>query len=224
MFTGLILELGQVVSLDKKSDSAQLSVRAREVVKDARLGDSIAVNGVCLTVVEKSGDVLLFDVSYETLKSTGLGSVRIGDKVNIEPSLLADSRLGGHFVTGHVDAVGTISSRKPVGNAVRVEIEAPEGVLKYLVEKGSVAVDGISLTVVDVFKHAFSVVIIPHTAGVTTIGFKKPGDKVNLESDILAKYVAKFLQRDDKGHTGSSEKGVSDATLSSVLKRSGFIG
>lgn len=213
MFTGLIIELGEVVSLLKGDASARLSVKGSEVAGDASLGDSIAVNGVCLTVVGIERETLTFDVSYETLRSTTLGSLRRGDRVNLEPSLKPTSKLGGHFVTGHVEDAGRIRSRKTAGNAVRIEIEAPQSVLGYLVEKGSVAVDGISLTVVEILKDAFSVVIIPHTAKLTTIGFKGAGDAVNLEPDILGKYVAKFLR---KG-------GDSDASLLSALRKSGFV-
>lgn len=213
MFTGLIMESGEVVSLDKRPDSARLSVKGREVVKDAALGDSIAINGVCLTVVSIDGETLAFDVSYETLKSTNLGNLKRGDRVNLEPSLRPNSKMGGHFVTGHVEDIGKIRSKTPAGNALRIEISSPDTVLKYLVGKGSVAVDGISLTVVDVLKDAFSIVIIPHTAKMTTIGFKNVGDTVNLEPDILGKYVAKFLRIDqDK-----------DSSLMSALKQSGFI-
>ena len=211
MFTGLIAELGEVVSLEGKTESAKLSAKCRETAKDASLGDSISVNGVCLTVVSIGGDILSFDVSYETLRSTNLGALKRGDRVNLESSLQPNSKMGGHFVTGHVEGVGKIKSKTPAGNAVRIEIEAPKDVLKYLVEKGSVAVDGISLTVVDVLKDAFTVVIIPHTAKMTTIGLKNTGESVNLEPDILAKYVAKFLQKDG------------DSSLLSALNKSGFI-
>lgn len=211
MFTGLIIELGEVSSLEKRPESARLSVRGSEVMKDAAPGDSIAVNGVCLTVVSIGNNIAAFDVSYETLRSTNLGNLKKGDRVNLEPSLRPNSKLGGHFVTGHVDGVGRIRSKRPEGTAVRIEIESPADVLKYLVAKGSVCVDGISLTVVDVLKDAFSLVIIPHTAAVTTIGFKGVGETVNLEPDILAKYVAKFLQKDG------------DSSLLSALKNSGFI-
>ncbi|MBI3591956.1 MAG: riboflavin synthase [Nitrospirae bacterium] len=212
MFTGLIIELGEVVSLKKRPDSARLSVRGREIVEDAALGDSIAINGICLTVINIERDVLSFDVSYETLKSTNLGSLKAGDRVNLEPSLKPSSKMGGHFVTGHVDGVGRIRSKTPAGNAVRIDIETPGNVLKYLVEKGSGAIDGKRLTGVEVMRDAFSVVIIPHTAKMTTIGIKNTGDTVNLEPDILAKYVAKFLQIEDR-----------DASLLSALKQSGFI-
>ena len=219
MFTGLILELGEVVSLEKRNEGARLSLRGREVIKEAAPGDSLAVNGVCLTVVELSGGSAAFDVSYETLKSTNLGALKKGDRVNLEPSLRPESKLGGHFVTGHVEDVGRIRSRMRAGNAVSVEIECPEGVLKFLVEKGSAAVDGISLTVVKVLKDAFTVVIIPHTAGLTTIGTKGVGETVNLEPDILAKYVARFLGVMKEG----DKAGGGDSNLMAALEKSGFI-
>ncbi len=211
MFTGLIIELGEVASIERRTGSARLFVRGSEVMKDAAPGDSIAINGVCLTVVSMGNDAASFDVSHETLRSTNLGNLKRGDRVNLEPSLRPDSKLGGHFVTGHVDGTGRIRAKRPEGAAIKIEMETPGFVLKYLVEKGSVAVDGISLTVVDVLEDAFSVVIIPHTAKLTTIGFKGVGDTVNLEPDILAKYVAKFLQTDK------------DSSLLSALKKSGFI-
>ncbi|NTU42398.1 MAG: riboflavin synthase [Nitrospirales bacterium] len=214
MFTGLILELGEAVSLKKGTEGGILTVKAPESSQDAAMGDSIAVNGICLTVVAINKELLSFDVSSETLRSTNLGGLKSGEKVNLEPSLRPNSRMGGHFVTGHVEDVGRIRSRSQTGNAVRIEIEAPEGVLKYLVEKGSVAVDGISLTVVDVMRDAFSLVIIPHTARMSTIGIKGKGETVNLEPDILGKYVAKFLSRGNED---------SDSRLLSALKGSGFI-
>ncbi len=224
MFTGLIIELGEVVSLEKKTESARLSIKASEVVKDAVPGDSIAVNGVCLTVTKllTHNSELFFDVSYETMRSTNLGNLKRGDRVNLEPSLRLNSKVGGHFVTGHVEDIGKIRSKTPSGNALRIEIETPDNVLRYLVEKGSVAVDGISLTVVDVLKDAFSVVIIPHTAKMTTIGFKNVGDTVNLEPDILGKYVAKFLTGSWLITHGAQTKNQ-DSELLSALKKSGFI-
>ncbi|MEJ2314001.1 MAG: riboflavin synthase [Nitrospirota bacterium] len=199
MFTGLVAETGQAVSLKRRQKGAVLEVRAPRTSEDAGIGDSIAISGACLTVTAKMGDVMSFDLSDETLKSTTLGSLRPGDRVNLESSLRADSKLGGHFVTGHVDAVGKIRSKRKEGEAFALEIEAPGAVLDFLVEKGSVAVDGISLTVVDVLQGSFTLVIIPHTAEVTTIGAKGPGDPVNLEADILGKYVLRFLERAKSG-------------------------
>ncbi len=205
------MEMGSIAALEKRAGNARLSVGAGDIVHDTSIGDSIAVNGICLTVTAVDKNILFFDVSYETLNSTNLESLKKGDRVNLEPSLKPNSKLGGHFVTGHIDGAGKIRSKTVSGNAVRIEIEASTNILKYLVEKGSVAVDGISLTVVDVLKDAFSVVIIPHTAKLTTLGFKGAGDTVNLEPDILAKYVEKFIRPD----SGSS--------LLSALKQSGFM-
>jgi riboflavin synthase len=176
------------------------------------IGDSVSVNGVCLTVVGKDGNGLSFDLSEETLRSTNLGDLRAGEEVNLEPSLRPDSKIGGHFVTGHIDAAGKIRSKTAVGDMLKFEIAAPESVLRFLVEKGSVAVDGISLTVVDILKDGFTLVIIPHTAKMTTLGFKGPGETVNVEVDILGKYVAKFLKR----------SGDEDARLMKALMEEGY--
>lgn len=211
MFTGLIAELGEIAAIRQGADGARLSVKCGELHKDTSIGDSIAVNGICLTVVAIKEEILSFDVSSETLKNTNLGSLKTGFKVNLEVSLRPTSKMGGHFVTGHIDGVGKIRSKAQTGNALKIEIEAPQDVLKYLVDKGSVAVDGISLTVVDVLRDSFTIVIIPHTAKITTIGFKNTGDTVNLEPDILAKYVARFLKADG------------DSSLMSALRKSGFM-
>lgn len=202
MFTGLITDMGEITSVKMRSGGAVLSLKAREAAFSAKLGDSISVNGVCLTVIEKNSDLLSFDLSDETLRSTNLGRLKRGDKVNLEPSLSPDTKIGGHFVTGHVDAVGTMRSKVNTGDMLKIEISAPAKVMNFIVEKGSVAVDGISLTVVDVLNDGFTVVIIPHTAKLTTIGFKGTGDTVNIETDILGKYVARFLNRDEGKDSG----------------------
>lgn len=217
VFTGLIIELGTVVSLRRKELGAYLTLSADVLAKDAAIGDSIAINGACLTVVTREGSLLSFDLSDETVRSTNLGLLRQGDRVNLEPSLRSDGRLGGHFVTGHVDAVGKIRSKTMLGDTFKVVIDSPGEVTRLLVEKGSVAVDGISLTVVEAIRDSFSVVIIPHTARLTSIGFKNAGDTVNLEADIVGKYVAKFLQGD------RTNDGNSDAGFVRSLKASGFI-
>ncbi len=197
MFTGIVTEMGDVISLRQKEAGASLTIRAPETARDAAIGDSISVNGVCLTVVDRGDDgILSFDLSGETLGATNLGQLRPRQRVNIEPSLRADGKLGGHFVTGHVDAVGRIRSKIRAGDTLKIVIEAPEEVTRSLVEKGSVAVDGISLTVVDLSRDTFTVFIIPHTASITTLGLKGPGDTVNLEGDIIGKYVARFMGRD----------------------------
>lgn len=217
MFTGLIIELGTVVSLRRKGPGAFLTLSADTLSKDASIGDSIAINGACLTVVAREGSMLSFDLSDETVRSTNLGLLKQGDRVNLEPSLRSDGRLGGHFVTGHVDAVGKIRSKTVVGDSIKVVIDSPMEVAGLLVEKGSVAMDGISLTVVNAARDSFSVVIIPHTARVTTIGFKNAGDTVNLEADIVGKYVAKFL----RGERMEKERG--DAQFVRSLKAAGYI-
>jgi len=205
LFTGLIIEMGEVTSIRRRSGGAILSLKADDVASTAEIGDSISVNGVCLTITEirTQNSELFFDLSDETLSSTNLGELKPGDKINLEPSLRPDSKIGGHFVTGHVDAVGRIGSKTNLGDMIKVKIDAPSKVINFLVEKGSVAVDGISLTVVDILKDGFTVVIIPHTAKLTTMGYKDVGDTVNIESDILGKYVAKFLNKEkdsDSGH------------------------
>jgi riboflavin synthase len=220
MFTGLIIELGEVTGIERRAQNARLVVKGREILKDIAIGDSIAINGVCLTVTSIDRDVVTFDVSGETLRSSNLGDLKRGDRVNLEPSLRPNSKMGGHFVTGHIEGIGRIRSRRLEGNAELIEIEAPSAVLYYLVRKGSVTVDGISLTVVDVLKDAFSLVIIPHTASLTTIGFKKIGDTVNLEPDILAKYVAKFLQKD--APTGEAAESPAEDPFLSKLKNAGL--
>jgi riboflavin synthase len=196
VFTGLVLGMGKITAVKKRSGGAFLSLSAGHGSITADIGDSVAVNGVCLTVVSNDDNTLSFDLSDETLRSTNLGTLKPGDRVNLENALRPDSKIGGHFVTGHVDAVGKIRSKVTIEDMCKFEIEASPQIMQYIVEKGSVAVDGISLTIVDILKNGFSLVIIPHTAKLTTLGFKGPGDTVNIEADILGKYVAKFLHRE----------------------------
>jgi len=210
LFTGLVLGLGDVAGIVRRSGGARLSIDADTLLLDAALGDSISVNGTCLTVVEIRGSVLSFDMSDETLQSSNLGLLRVRDRVNLEPSLRPNSKMGGHFVTGHIDGVGKIESKRLTGSVYTIVIGVDRKISGYLVEKGSVAVDGISLTVVEVQRESFSIVIIPHTASMTTIGLKTTGDTVNVEVDILGKYVAKFLGRSK------------DADLMQALVREGF--
>ena len=196
VFTGLVREMGEITAVKKRTGGAFLSLRSNETAVTAEIGDSIAVNGVCLTVVSKKERELSFDLSDETLRSTNLGALKTGGRVNIEQSLRPDSKIGGHFVTGHVDAVGKIRSKVNIGDMWKFEIEAPPQVMQFVVEKGSIAMDGISLTIVDILKNSFTLVIIPHTAKLTTLGVKDSGDAVNIEVDILGKYVAKFLHKE----------------------------
>ncbi|HEX3030817.1 MAG TPA: riboflavin synthase [Bacillota bacterium] len=224
MFTGIIEELGRLRNIKKGSKSALLDIEASEVLGDVKLGDSIAVNGVCLTVTGFTTTNFTADVMNETLQRTNLGSLRPGEQVNLERALKLGDRLGGHIVSGHIDGVGSISSQTREDIAVVTRITADPEVLKYIIVKGSVAIDGISLTVIDVDAGSFAVSLIPHTAKLTTLGFKKPGDKVNLEGDVLGKYVEKLLTNPGElraGKTGSPGKtGGMDAAF---LSEHGFI-
>lgn len=195
MFTGIVEELGEVVSLDWHGEAAVLRVRGPRVTSDASPGDSIAVSGVCLTVVAVRESEFTADVMRETLTRTALGSLTPGAPVNLERAVTPHTRLGGHLVQGHVDGVGTIVSMTPGDNwtDVRVALPAGVGLDRYLVEKGSICVDGISLTIVGVDPEWFSVSLIPTTLELTTMGRKRPGDAVNLEVDVIAKYVEKLI-------------------------------
>ena len=193
MFTGLVEELGRVKSIVRSSRSVRLTVQADKVLQDVKMGDSIAVNGTCLTVVEFTPHSFSADVMPETVDRTVLSALRSGDKVNLERCLRVGDRLGGHIVSGHVDGVGTIYRKESNDIAIIVSIKADASLLRYVVPKGSIAVDGASLTVVNVTADSFSVSLIPHTAGLTTLGHKKEGEPVNLEVDIIGKYVERLL-------------------------------
>ncbi|MEN3538551.1 riboflavin synthase [Microbispora sp. ZYX-F-249] len=194
MFTGIVEELGEVVALEPRGDSARLTVRGAVVTGDARHGDSIAVNGVCLTVAEVGGDSFTADVMRETLDRSSLGALRPGARVNLERAVRADQRLGGHIVQGHVDGTGEVLSREPGEHWEIVRVSLPADLARYVVEKGSIAVDGVSLTVAGVTEDSFAVSLIPTTLGLTTLGRKQPGEPVNLEVDVIAKYVEKLTQ------------------------------
>lgn len=189
MFTGIVRELGTVDAFD----GSRLVVAAGETSAAATVGDSIAVAGVCLTVVERGEGRLAFDVVPETLSRTALGRLEPGGSVNLEASLRVGDALGGHVVQGHVDAVGSIRSVEPEGDGRRVWVDAPETVVRYCIEKGSVAVDGVSLTVAALDDEGFAVALIPHSLAVTTLGSLEPGDQVNLEADVLGKVVERLL-------------------------------
>jgi riboflavin synthase len=196
MFTGIVEELGETVAVDDLGDAARLTVRGPQVTQDVANGDSIAVNGVCLTVASTSGDTFTADVMRETLNRSALGALAPGTPVNLERSVRLADRLGGHLVQGHVDGTGTIISRTPAEHWDVVRIGLPPGpvnLARYVVEKGSVAVDGISLTIVSVSATWFEVSLIPETLKRTTLGAKQPGETVNLEVDVIAKYVEKLL-------------------------------
>ena len=193
MFTGIVEELGTVASLETSADSARLTVHAPLVTADATHGASIAVDGVCLTVVSCGSGEFTVDVMAETLARSGLGALRPGDRVNLERAMPAAGRFGGHVVQGHVDGTGTIRSRVPGERWEVVEVSLPAGLGRYLVAKGSITVDGVSLTVVDADDDSFTVSLIPTTLELTTLGTKDVGDPVNLEVDVLAKYVERLL-------------------------------
>ena len=189
MFTGIVRELGTVDAFD----GSRLVVAAPETAATAEIGDSVAVAGVCLTVVANEDGRLAFDAVPETLSRTALGGLRPGDAVNVEPSLRVGDQLGGHVVQGHVDAVGRVRSVTPEGEGRRVWVDAPETVVRYCIEKGSIAVDGVSLTVAAFDDDGFEVALIPHSLAVTTLGSLEPGDQVNLEADVLGKVVERLL-------------------------------
>lgn len=193
MFTGIVEELGTVTALERDADSARLTVHGPLVTSDTEHGASIAVNGVCLTVTDHGDGAFAVDVMAETLSRTSLGALRLGDRVNLERAMAASSRFGGHVVQGHVDGTAAITAREPGERWEVVRFTLPPDLAPYLVEKGSITVDGVSLTVVDITDDTFSVSLIPTTLALTTLGTKRVGDLVNLEVDVLAKYVERLL-------------------------------
>ena len=194
MFTGIIEELGTVERVTRGRVSAVLAIRAEAILSDLKIGDSVAVNGVCLTATSLTGHGFTADVMHETLDRSSLAGLGPGSPVNLERAMAANGRFGGHIVAGHVDGVGTIAAIEQDDNAIWFTITAPEQVLRYVVEKGSIAIDGISLTVARVEPDRFAVSVIPHTAAVTLLGRRRVGDRVNLESDIIGKYVERLLR------------------------------
>jgi riboflavin synthase len=195
VFTGIIRELGRITAVNGGADGVRLTVEAADTAAQATTGDSVSIDGVCLTAVSIDDGVIAFDAVPETLSRTTLGRLSAGDNVNVEPALRAGEPLGGHYVQGHVDAVGRVRSVEPEGDGVRVWIDAPDDLLRYCVAKGSVGVDGVSLTVAGLDDAGFAVALIPHTLEVTTLGALEPGDEVNLEADVLAKYVERLVGR-----------------------------
>ena len=213
-------ELGKIKSITKGTKSARLTIEGQVVLQDVKLGDSIAVNGTCLTVVEYTQRSFTADVMPETVRSTVLAELKPGDVVNLERTLRLGDRLGGHIVSGHVDGVGVIRSKERSDNAIVVTIEAPPEVMRYIIAKGSIAIDGTSLTIVDYGTDWFSVSLIPHTASLTTVGLKETGSKVNLEADVLGKYVAKLLGLQN----GDEKKQASSGLTMEFLQQHGFGG
>jgi riboflavin synthase len=218
MFTGIIEQTGVIKTLRRPGGGMRLSILASHELEGARPGDSVAVNGACLTVVELAGALFSVDVSPETVHRTTLKEAKPGDRVNLERAMRLGGRLDGHLVTGHVDGVGILSSRTPKDNAILLGFKVPPALARYMVEKGSVAVDGVSLTINSAGPEDFSVAVIPHTAALTTVSAKKPGEMCNIECDIIAKYVERFVTNT----RAPSENGKGGVTMD-FLARNGFL-
>lgn len=208
MFTGIIEEIGTIARIRKGTASAVLEIQAKTVLEGTKIGDSIAVNGICLTVTGMHPGKFTADVMAETLRRSSLGDLQQGSQVNLERAMAADGRFGGHIVSGHIDGTGRIVAMTPEDVAVWVEIEASESLLRYIVEKGSIAIDGISLTVAKLTGQGFAVSLIPHTGAETTLLRRKPGDIVNLENDIVGKYVERFLTLPTSGMEQQKQSGI----------------
>jgi riboflavin synthase len=218
MFTGLIEEVGEITSVTRKGNSAQITVKARKILKDTKLGDSISTNGVCLTVTEKTSNTFTVDVMPETMNRSNLKNFKYGSKVNLERALRVGDRLDGHMVSGHVDGLGKIANYLKEDNAVWITVEADKSLLKYIIEKGSIAIDGTSLTVAYVDDRSFKVSIIPHTGEATTLLDKKIGDEVNLECDMVGKYIEKFMKFEENKSEESNSNLNED-----FLRQNGFM-
>lgn len=214
MFTGIIEEIGTIAKIQKQGEFAVLTIKANKVLQDVQLGDSIAVNGVCLTVTEFSPNHFCADVMAETLRRTSLAEVTLNSPVNLERAMAANGRFGGHIVSGHIDGTGTIESITPADNAVWYRIKTVPAIMRYIIEKGSITIDGISLTVVDCDAESFRVSIIPHTIANTNLGSKKAGSVVNLENDVIGKYVEKLLNPSSE----TAKSNISEA----FLRNAGF--
>lgn len=214
MFTGIIEEIGTIAKIQKQGEFAVLTIKANKVLQDVQLGDSIAVNGVCLTVTEFSPNHFCADVMAETLRRTSLAEVTLNSPVNLERAMAANGRFGGHIVSGHIDGTGTIESITPADNAVWYRIKTVPAIMRYIIEKGSITIDGISLTVVHCDAESFRVSIIPHTIANTNLGSKKVGSVVNLENDVIGKYVEKLLNPSSE----TAKSNISEA----FLRNAGF--
>lgn len=222
MFTGIIEEIGRMRRIGKQGQAMVLTIEAAKVLDDVQLGDSIAINGVCLTVVEFDGSSFTVDVTPETFRKTTLGELAPGSRVNLERAMLANGRFGGHIVQGHVDTPGRIVSRKPEQNAVIFQIEPVDpSQMKYVIAHGSITLDGISLTVVNVDERSFTVSIIPHTLAQTVLQHKQPGDRLNIEYDLLGKYIDRLLSFRDRASGAGSTSG--EGVTMEFLAKHGFM-
>lgn len=219
MFTGIIEEQGVIRRISRGAQSASLLIAATKVLTDVKVGDSIAVNGVCLTVTSFGGDMFVADVMPETLRRSSLGVLNIGDVVNLERALRLGDRFGGHMVSGHIDGMGVIQSLKREDNAVWLYLSAADEILRYIILKGSVALDGVSLTVASLSRGVFGVSVIPHTGSETTLLQRKPGDKLNIECDLTGKYIERLISFPQKNDGKESDSRLTE----SFLKENGFI-
>lgn len=216
MFTGLVEEIGKIKKIDKSGNSAKITISANKILKEVKLGDSISTNGVCLTVTKFTGNEFAVDVMPETMNRSNLGDLKTGSKVNLERAMQVGDRFGGHIVSGHIDGVGYITNLKNEDNATWISIEINAGILKYIVEKGSVAIDGISLTVAYVDEKIFKVSLIPLTKEETTLLSKGIGEKVNIECDVIGKYVERLMNFNKK------EEKINDKISMDFLRENGF--
>ena len=220
MFTGIIEGLGTITKIRSSGQGKRLTIEADYPLDHAKIGDSIAVSGACLTAVMIEGKSFEVDVSPETLSKTTFGKAKIGDRVNLERALRLSDRIDGHLVSGHIDGIGSVKNIKTLGNAIIITFEVPESLSRYMIKKGSVAVDGISLTINNCDHDNFEVSIIPHTAKLTSIGFKKIGDHVNIETDMIGKYVERFIRNNNDDEEQKARKPSIDKQF---LAKSGFL-
>lgn len=216
MFTGIIEEVGTVMTIRKNANSASIEINAERILSDVKDGDSIAVNGICLTVTSYTAHSFTADIMHETMRRSAMKDIRNGSPVNLERAMMAGGRFGGHMVTGHIDGTGKIENVQRDEIAIWYTISAGETLMRYIIEKGSIAIDGISLTVASVQEHSFCVSVIPHTTANTILPCKKPGDLVNLENDCIGKYVEHFL------HRGNAEKRPEAGLTKEFLYQNGF--
>ncbi|MCK8817810.1 riboflavin synthase [Natroniella sulfidigena] len=218
MFTGIVEEIGKIKKIEHGSNSIALTIQANKVLGDVKLGDSIATNGVCLTVTDFKENEFTVDVMPETLRNSSLADLKIGHEVNLERALRVGDRLGGHLVSGHIDGVGSIRAKKREDNAVVVTIAPPKELLRYIIPKGSITIDGVSLTVAQLEANTFDISLIPHTAQITILGKKNVGNKVNLEVDLIGKYVERMMEFSEEEEEGS------DSNIDiNMLKDKGFL-
>ncbi len=221
MFTGIIESLGTIDAMRPAGQGKRLMIKADYALDQTKIGDSIAVNGACLTVVKISGKKFEVDISPETLTASAFDKAKLGDRVNLERAMRLSDRIDGHLVSGHIDGVGVIKQREKLGNAIMITIDVPEALSRYMIHKGSVAVDGISLTINACEPKSVAVSIIPHTAEITTIGLKQNGAPVNIETDMIGKYVERFTRGDSMHNSGKTTES-SGVTMESLAK-SGFL-